>query len=1359
MALKAGFTPAQKKIDSRILFTYKLQNEPTTKANLPDLRFDDVKIISGKVKVNITVAVTAQVLKVLKDLGCDIVFSSEKFASVTANIPFSKLEQIASLDAVKHIDLWIAPMIIGEPNENGVFDTTGKPGFAERAKNVTNFITDVVDNHVMSANGAAVNNVMGGAGSVISEAVATHRADIVQSNFGIKGAGVKIGVISNGVDGYATSQASGDLPAFTILPGQAGSGSEGRAMLELVHDIAPDAELYYATANPSQAAFAQNILDLRAAGCDIIVDDVTYFAEGVFQDDIVAQAVNTVTADGALYFSSAGNSGNKDDGTAGVWEGDFVSGGPITGPIATAGETGLVHDFGGGALYNTMPVASSSYITLKWSDPLGQSTNDYDLFATNSTGTTLTAFSTNVQNGTQNPYEIIATRPAGERLYIVLFSGATRALHLNTNRGTLSISTPGVMYGHNAAASTYTVAATPAANPFYAGFPQGPYPNPFNSSNVVEGFSSDGPRRVFFNPDGSEITPGNLLFGTNGGTLLQKPNITAADGVSTATPGFIPFYGTSAAAPNAAAIAALVKSAVPGATREQVYSALLSSAIDIEAPGTDRDAGAGIVMAPEAVVAAGYAPSPLFVLNSTTATEGSFSNNNAVVEPGEIANMVINLYNYGLNANNVQAVLTTATAGITITQNTATYGDINSSSNASNGTPFVFGINASMPCGSEINFTLTITYDGSASPVVLPFTYKTGKAPDPIIAALGSAPATGTGFVSTSGTQTGRLSRSGVQSTCAALKPNPGVLGTTSLAYHAYTFTNTGTGSQCVDITMASPAANKFHLAYNNNGFIPSAVSTNYLADPGSSGTFSKFSFEAPAGQNFTIVVNDVSGGDGNYNLQVGLLTCNAAPACTSIVVTNPGTKSVVVNTAYTETLATTGGSGSYIYTVEGSLPAGLTLEGNIISGTPTETGSYTITVDIADATGCTTGSLTYELDVVEAPAIVATGTFESFVACEDSPSPEQSFTVSGTNLTADIIVTAPAGFEVSSTSGSGFDASVNLTPSAGTVNTTSLYVRKAASAPGTASGNISVSTDGAETQELAVSGVTNAASTWYADTDHDSYGDPNTSIQACEAPDGYVANSDDCDDTNAAVNPAAVEICGDGIDNNCNGEIDEGCTVSNLRVGILDKAKREGNRNQSQIKLTVKLNKRPTSTVTVNYATQDITAAAGSDYVATSGTLTFAPGVKKQTVNVIINGDRIPEADETFRVILSNPSGADIADGEGIATILNDDGNTLASEPVITQSTQGDLNKTIKISPNPAQSRALVSLTGYSGTITIQLQSLDGKVLKQEKLQLASLKSVQQPLDLAGLPSGVYLITVTDEKGNRQTGKLIIQK
>jgi subtilisin family serine protease len=121
------------------------------------------------------------------------------------------------------------------------------------------------------------------------------------------------------------------------------------------------------------------------------------------------------------------------------------------------------------------------------------------------------------------------------------------------------------------------------------------------AANPTENFSSDGPRKIFYNPDGSAITPGNFLFGTSGGTTLVKPDLAAADGVSARTPGFSPFFGTSAAASHAAALAALVLQARPDYTPAQVRAAMTSTALDNMAPGVDQDSGYGIPMALPAI--------------------------------------------------------------------------------------------------------------------------------------------------------------------------------------------------------------------------------------------------------------------------------------------------------------------------------------------------------------------------------------------------------------------------------------------------------------------------------------------------------------------------------------------------------------------------------------------------------------------------------------------------------------------------------------------------------------------------------------------------------------------------------------
>src|SRR5207302_288246 len=90
----------------------------------------------------------------------------------------------------------------------------------------------------------------------------------------------------------------------------------------------------------------------------------------------------------------------------------------------------------------------------------------------------------------------------------------------------------------------------------------------------------------------------------------------------------------------------------------------------------------------------------------------------------------------------------------------------------------------------------------------------------------------------------------------------------------------------------------------------------------------------------------------------------------------------------------------------------------------------------------------------------------------------------------------------------------------------------------------------------------------------------------------------------------------------------------------------------------TVRLSDPSTQTVTGDYATADGSAMAPEDYASTSGTLTFLPSVTSQMVNVSVNGDTAGEPDENFYVNLSNPQHATIADGQGLGTIVNDDGS-----------------------------------------------------------------------------------------------------
>jgi len=538
-------------------------------------------------------------------LGGEVVYSSQHNGAVRAKLPTLNLEALAQSPEVRSI------RPAARAQTNGFFP--GRFAFRSSSRPLPQF---------------SLLNALHLApfiGSVTSQGYVAHGANQVVTG-GIDGTGVNIGVLSDSAlpARVAALVASGDLPAdVTVLPDQQGPlnrTNEGTAMMEIIHDLAPGAKLFFATAFTSEDSFADNIRALRFKyGCDIIVDDVSYSDEAVFQDSIVAQAVNDVTADGGLYFSAAGNSGNLTNRNSGTWEGDFKDGGDAGTFINSfEGRPVRIHNFatsGPPQLFNSLR-AAGSFFGLHWSDPLGHSDNDYDLFVFNSTGTALKAASFDDQTGLQDPFEFIeqgdncGTRSAngycpalGDRLVVVLNSGAPRALHIDTDRGWLAIGTSGATIGHNAARATVSIAAT-AWNSGRVGT------KPFTGvQNPVETFSSDGPRKIFFNPDASAITPGNFLFATDGGTTLQKPDLTAADGVFTKTPGFLPFFGTSAAAPHAAAIAALVKSVNPFLTNTQIRQIMADTALDTMVPGPDRDSGFGITMAPGAVRAA-MSPAP-----------------------------------------------------------------------------------------------------------------------------------------------------------------------------------------------------------------------------------------------------------------------------------------------------------------------------------------------------------------------------------------------------------------------------------------------------------------------------------------------------------------------------------------------------------------------------------------------------------------------------------------------------------------------------------------------------------------------------------------------------------------------------
>ena len=121
------------------------------------------------------------------------------------------------------------------------------------------------------------------------------------------------------------------------------------------------------------------------------------------------------------------------------------------------------------------------------------------------------------------------------------------------------------------------------------------------------------------------------------------------------------------------------------------------------------------------------------------------------------------------------------------------------------------------------------------------------------------------------------------------------------------------------------------------------------------------------------------------------------------------------------------------------------------------------------------------------------------------------------------------------------------------------------------------------------------------------------------------------------------------------------GCTTTANRkvdgrpaLSVADARANEG--AGASVAFEVSLSSAAAGAVTVDYATADGTAEAGSDYTATSGTLTFAAGETAKTVSVPVLDDAVDEGEETFTLRLSNATGARITDGEAVGTIANDD-------------------------------------------------------------------------------------------------------
>ncbi|MCH8249752.1 MAG: PKD domain-containing protein [Proteobacteria bacterium] len=466
------------------------------------------------------------------------------------------------------------------------------------------------------------------AGSVTSQGDIALRAIAARSTYGVNGTGVTVGVLSDSYDtlgGAAADVVSGDLPAagVQVVGGESiYCGTlifcidEGRAMLQIIHDMAPGADLLFHTGYATKAEYANGITALAAAGADVIVDDLLYLNEPMFQDGIVAQAVDTVAASGVAYYSAAGNAGDESyeaafDDSGVIFCIEFFL--PIGDCDPIYERVGRMHDFDPGPgvdLYQsvTVPIGGVLTVALQWDGPFGGAgpKNDHDIVLLDETGGFYFEISANDNVTTREGWEVLqfinyefigygtsfniiityddvdSMAPPATLLKTVIFGSGNSLNEFQTNSGTL--------FGHANAAGAQAVGAA-----FFLDTPEFGISPP-----VLEPYSSRGGTPILFAANGAQL---------GSPEVRSKPEITAVDGVNTTfffsdshgSDGIDDFFGTSAAAPHAAGIAALMLEARPGSTPQQINTALQGSAIDMNTAGFDHDSGYGLIQADAAI--------------------------------------------------------------------------------------------------------------------------------------------------------------------------------------------------------------------------------------------------------------------------------------------------------------------------------------------------------------------------------------------------------------------------------------------------------------------------------------------------------------------------------------------------------------------------------------------------------------------------------------------------------------------------------------------------------------------------------------------------------------------------------------
>src|SRR5262245_45773004 len=437
-------------------------------------------------------------------------------------------------------------------------------------------------------------------GLVTSQGDWTMSANRLRDQTPYTGAGQRIGVVSdsynrlaNPITTAAQDIANDDLPAGgvqVLQEGPANSSDEGRAMLQIIHDTAPGAALAFSSGfvggEPGFAAAIENLADPAQGNCKTIVDDLGYYEEPMFQDGLVAQAVSdVVSTHGVAYFTAAANS--ADD--------SYESPRYAEGPDSEGVFTGNWYDFNlSGAndsrMRITVPTGKYAKIVLQWDQPFFTPnfvTTDLDLWLVRADTGQIVAWSADTNLSTQIPSEFISYQnTTGQTEFDLMVQ---RYIGTQPNRFKIVFDT-GIAAIQINEYDTHSPTVTPHAVLTACGVGAYSYYN----QRYAEPYSSLGPLVSLFDAAGNRYATPHVI---------QQPRIVAPDKVNTSFfvddidsdhDNYPNFPGTSAAAPHAAAVAALIRQANPTFTPLQILGRMEVFADNtINGPGNDPLTGSG----------------------------------------------------------------------------------------------------------------------------------------------------------------------------------------------------------------------------------------------------------------------------------------------------------------------------------------------------------------------------------------------------------------------------------------------------------------------------------------------------------------------------------------------------------------------------------------------------------------------------------------------------------------------------------------------------------------------------------------------------------------------------------------------